>query len=167
MPVEKIVTSNEQKDIPEEEYLKKTEVSNNVDYNLDKIDEEKFQEFTKMVDYIKENGWEYGEEYKRIMNDKIKPFEEQIKDILDRNNESWENNNLDSMSDEEIADEADERMKNQPEKLRSQQELIKKINWNWSPEEIQKLNEIINENMADLKSFYDKITSNAYIKKAD
>ena len=80
-----------------------------------------------------------------------------IKNYKDKVNKS-----LDSMSDEEVANEADEIMKNQPEELKSQQELIKKINWNGSPEEIQKLNEIVNDSMGEVQSFYDKIN-----KKAD
>jgi hypothetical protein len=56
MAVEQIATSNEQEEAPKKADLKKTEVSNNIDYNLDKIDEEKFQEFKKMTDYIEKNG---------------------------------------------------------------------------------------------------------------
>jgi hypothetical protein len=54
-------------------------------------------------------------------------------------------------------------MKNQPEELKQQRELIKKINWNGSSEEIQKLNEIVNNNMVDVQNFYEKIIN----KKAD
>jgi len=136
---------------------KKTEVSNNIDYDLDTIDEEKFQEFKKMTDYIKKNGWEYGDEYNHIMEKSIKPFERQIKDILNKSNVTTESKDLDSKSDEEIAREADEIIKNQPEELNQQKELIKKINWNGSPEEIQKLNEIVNDGMGEVQSFYDKI----------
>ncbi len=163
MAVEQIATSNEQEEAPKKADLKKTEVSNNIDYNLDKIDEEKFQEFKKMTDYIEKNGWEYGEEYNNIMEKSIKPFEKQIKDILNKSNVIKENKDLDKKSDEEIAREADERMKNQPEELKQQRELIKKINWNGSSEEIQKLNEIVNNNMVDVQNFYEKIIN----KKAD
>ena len=156
--LEQIATSNEVNEAPKNVGVEKTEVSNNVDYNLDKIDEQKFQEFKEMTDYIKENGWEYGDEYNKIINDVIKPFEDQIQNILYKNKM---NKSLDSMSDEEIANEADEIMRNQPEELRSQQELIKKINWNGSPEEIQKLNEIVNDSMAEVQSFYDKINENS------
>ena len=150
--LEQIATSNTQDEAPKDVAVEKTEVSDNIDYNLDQVDEQKFQEFKEMTDYIKENGWEYGDEYNKIVNDVISPFESQIQNILDKNNKS-----LDSMSDEEIAKKADEIMKNQPKELKSQQELIKKINWNGSSEEIQKLNEIVNDSMAEVKSFYDKI----------
>lgn len=159
---EQITTSNESKnETPKNVVVEKTEVSNNIDYNLDQVDEQRFQEFKEMTDYIKENGWEYGDEYNKILKDVIKPFEDQIQNILDKNNKSKINKSLDSMSDEEIANEANERMKNQPEELKSQQELIKKINWNGSPEEIQKLNEIVNDSMAEVQSFYDKINENS------
>ena len=156
--VERIATSNnEQYEVTKDVKLTKTEVSNNVDYSLDTIDEQKFQEFKKMIDYIKENGGEYKNEYEDIMNKVIKPFEEKIKSILDKNKETKD---LDSLSDEELNNIADERMKNQPEELMKQQELIRKINNNGSPEEVQQLNEMVNENMVDVQNFYNKIMNN-------
>ena len=57
MAIEQIATSNnEQHEAPKNANLTKTEVSNNVDYSLDKVDEQKFNEYKKMTDYIKENG---------------------------------------------------------------------------------------------------------------
>ena len=69
-----------------------------------------------------------------------------------------ESKDLDSLSDQEIAKEAEERMKNQPEKLRKQQELIEKINNSWDGRAINKLNEIMTESMSDLQSFWEKIS---------
>ena len=165
MVVEQIATSNNgQKEAPKNVVnSKETDVSNKIDYKLNKIDEEKFKEFKKMADYIEKNGWEYREEYKKIMDERIKPFEKQLQDILNKSNENVTEENLDKKSDEEIAKEADKRMKNQPEEFKQQTELIKKINWNGSPEEIQKLNEIVNNNMTDVQNFYEKIIN----KKAD
>ena len=138
--------------------------SDAVDYNLDKVNEQKFQEFKKMTDYIKEKGWKYEEEYHNIVNKIITPFGEQIQKILNKNITK----NVDSMSDIEIAKEADKIMKNQPKEVNGQQELIKKINWNWSPKEISKLNEFVTENMTDVRSFYKKITEDKNTKeKAD
>ncbi len=152
MPIEQIATSNnEQQEAPKNEKLTKVETSNKIDYNLDSINEEKFQQFKEMTDYIKENGWEYEKEYQNIMNNVIKPLEENLNKILDKNKD------INSMSDKELADAAEEKMNNQPKKLREQQELIKKINGNWSQEEVQKLNEIVNNNMADVQDFYNKI----------
>lgn len=156
MPIEQIATSNnEQQEAPKNEKLTKVETSNNIDYNLDSINEEKFQQFKNMTDYIKEKGWEYEKEYKNIMNNIIKPFEENLNKILDKNKD------INSMSDKELADEAEAKMNNQPQELRKQQELIKKINGNWSQEEVQKLNEIVNNNMADVQNFYNKIMNAA------
>ena len=166
MVVEQIARSNEQEEAPKKANIKKTEVSNNVDYSLDKVDEQKFNEYKKMTDYIKENGWEYWKEYNDIMEKAIKPFEKQIKDILNKsdiNKTNIENKDLESMSDEEVAREAEKRLEPQPEELNWQKEIIKKINGNGSSEEIQKLNEIVNNNMADVQNFYEKIIN----KKAD
>ena len=160
--LEQVATSNKSNEAPKNVVVEKTEVSNNVDYNLDKVDEQKFLEFKEMTDYIRKNGWEYGDEYNKIIDNVITPFEDQLKNILSKNYKDKINKSLDSMSDEEVANEADEIMKNQPEELKGQQELIKKINWNGSPEEIQKLNEIVNDSMGEVQSFYDKIN-----KKAD
>ena len=66
--VETIVRSNEQTEAHKNAKFTKIEVSNNVDYSLDTIDEQKFQEFKKMTDYIKEKGREYEGEYDDIMN---------------------------------------------------------------------------------------------------
>lgn len=156
--IEKIATSNnEEYEAPKNEKLTKTEVSDKVDYSLDKVNEEKFNEFKKMADYIKENGKEYGDEYKNIVDKAITPFEEKISKIL--NKEKLKKNNIDvnSMSDEELQNEADKRLELQPEELDWQREILKKINNNWSSEEIQELNEIVNNNMADVQNFYDKI----------
>lgn len=158
-PVESIGVSNaveaNQKDIKWEMVWE----SNNIDLNLNKVDEKKFLEFKKMADYIKENGWEYEEEYKKIMEERIKPFEKQLQDILSKNNKSKESKDYSSQTDEEIAEEADEIINKQPEELRKQQALIAEINNNWTSEEINKLNEIMTEGMAEVQSFWDKINN--------
>ena len=57
MAFEQIATSNnEENEAPKTSDLTKKEESNKIDYNLDKVDEQKFQEYKKMTDYIKENG---------------------------------------------------------------------------------------------------------------
>jgi rRNA maturation endonuclease Nob1 len=156
--LETIATSNNgQYEAPKNVKPEKTEVSDKVDYNLDGIDEQKFQEFKKMTDYIKENGGEYKDEYEDIMNRVIKPFEEKIQSILNRNKETGD---LDSLSDEEVNRIANEVMERQPEEFTKQQELIRKINSNGSSEEIHRLNEMVNENKADVQKLYDKIKNN-------
>ena len=161
MAFEQIATSNnEENEAPKTSDLTKKEESNKIDYNLDKVDEQKFQEYKKMTDYIKENGWEYWDEYNNIMEKAIEPFEKQIQDILNKSNVnkiSVENKDLSSMSDEALNQEAEKRLEPQPEELKWQKEIIKKINWNGSSEEIQRLNEIINNNMSDVQNFWKKI----------
>lgn len=161
MAFEQIATSNnEENEAPKTSDLTKKEESNKIDYNLDKVDEQKFQEYKKMTDYIKENGWEYWDEYNNIMEKAIEPFEKQIQDILNKSNVnkiSVENKDLPSMSDEALNQEAEKRLEPQPEELKWQKEIIKKINWNGSSEEIQRLNEIINNNMSDVQNFWKKI----------
>ncbi len=131
--------------------------SNEVDVTLDKVDEKKFLEFKKMVDYIKENGWEYEEEYKKIMEDWIKPFEKQYQDILNKSKKPTENKDYSERTDKELENKAEEIRNRQPEEFDKQQALIAEINNNWTSEEINKLNEIMTEGMAEVQSFWDKI----------
>ena len=131
-----------------------------IDYSLDKVDEQKFQDYKKMTDYIKEKGWDFWDEYNNIMEKAIKPFEKLYKDILNKGNVNKinvENKDLSSMSNEALNQEAEKILEPQPEELDWQKEIIKKINWNGSPEEIQKLNEIISNNMADVQNYWKKI----------
>ena len=167
MAMQEIAESNraqqEVSEAPKGKTLEKAEESNKIDYNLDKVDEKKLQEYIDMTDYIRENGWkykEYNDEFNQIMEEKIKPFEKQIKDILEKSDgkrSKKEKVDRDSMSDEEIAKNADERLEHQPEELKKQQEIIARINDNWSPEEINKLNEIVAESMAEVQTFAKKI----------
>ena len=131
-----------------------------IDYSLDKVDEQKFQDYKKMTDYIKEKGWDFWDEYNNIMEKAIKPFEKLYKDILNKGNVNKinvENKDLSSMSNEALNQEAEKILEPQPEELDWQKEIIKKINWNGSPEEIQKLNEIISNNMTDVQNYWKKI----------
>lgn len=159
MTLEQIATSNnEEYEAPKNEKLTKKEVSDKVDYNLDKVDEKKFKKFKKMADYIKENGKEFWDEYRNIVNNAITPFEEKISKILNKEKFLKKNNiDVSSASDEQLQEEADKRAGLQPEELNWQREILKEIINNWSEQEIQQLNEIVNNNMADVQSFYDKI----------
>ena len=143
MAFEQIATSNnEENEATKTSDLTKKEESNKIDYNLDKVDEQKFQEYKKMTDYIKENGWEYWDEYNNIMEKAIEPFEKQIQDILNKSNVnkiSVENKDLSSMSDEALNQEAEKRLEPQPEELKWQKEIIK------------------NNNMSDVQNFWKKI----------
>lgn len=156
MALEKIATSNNEQQEAFRKPTTKTEVSNSIDYNLKEINEEKFNKFKEMTDYIKENGGEYWDEYRDIVNRIITPFEEKFQSIINK-----ETKDLDSLSDEELNNIANERMKKHPEELMKQKEVIRKINNNGSPEEIQQLNEMVNENMVDVQNFYSKIMNNA------
>ena len=167
---EEIAQSNQQeKEVTEGiNNAEKTEVSNQIDYDLDKVNKEKLQDFKDMAEYIKENGEEYKEyqeEFSQIMKDKIGPFEKQLNDLLYKSNPNGtqkENVDWDSVSDEDLNNDADIRLEHQPEELDGQKEIIAKIYENWSPEEIEKLYDIVNENMVDVQNFAAKIW---YFKK--
>ena len=78
-----IVSADMYTDTPNETDTPNKEES--LDKSLNKVDEEKFQEYVEMIDYIRENGWEYEEEYEGIVNNAIKPLEDQINKILNKN----------------------------------------------------------------------------------
>jgi hypothetical protein len=64
------------------------------------------------------------------MEERIKPFEKQLQDILNKSKKPTENKDYSSQTDEEIAEEADEIINKQPEELDKQQALIAEINNN-------------------------------------
>ena len=159
MALEKIATSNnEQNEAPKNAQLEKVEDS--IDYEKNNVDVAKLQEFKKMTDDIKKYGWEYKKEYRNIMRNIIKPFERKFKKIIDENKESRDFN---SMSDEELDNAANARMEGQPKKLEWQQELFKKITNGGLTDEVQQLYEIVNNNMVDVQSFWQKVTSKGTI----
>jgi len=129
-----------------------------IDTTKSEVDEEMFNNFKKMVDDIKDHGWVYEKQYNDIMNRIVKPFEEKIKIILDKNRETKD---ISSMSDEELNNVANERMELQPDELEWQKELFKKITESGSSEEIEQLYEMVNNNMADIQSFWDEYINNA------
>ena len=130
-----------------------------LDKSLNKVDEEKFQEYVEMIDYIRENGWEYEEEYEGIVNNAIKPLEDQINKILNKNmaNRNLETRNLVFMPNKEMEWVVAEILNGQPDGVNNFKDVIKAINENWSPDEILALNNIVNENMNDVQNFYTKI----------
>ena len=148
---EPVVEADMYTDTPNEE--------ESLDKSLNKVDEEKFQEYVEMIDYIRENGWEYEEEYEGIVNNAIKPLEDQINKILNKNmtNRNLETRNLVFMPNKEMEWVVAEILNGQPDGVNNFKDVIKAINENWSPDEILALNNIINENMNDVQNFYTKI----------
>lgn len=148
--LEKIATSNNE----ENEISQSTERTElKIDTTKNKVDEATFNNFQKMVNDIKNYGWEYKKEYDDIMDRVIKPFEERIQMILEKNKEAKD---LSSMSDKELEDVANGRMELQPDELEWQQELFKKITESGSSEEVEQLYEMVNNNMADVQAFWNQ-----------
>lgn len=155
--LEKIATANNE----QYEASKKTELTklqDTIDYSKNEINEEKFNDFKKMVDDIKNFWWEYKKQYDDIMDKVIKPFEDKIQRILYKNRET---KNVNAMSNEELNNEANERMELQPSELEWQQKLFQKITESGSSEEVEKLYEMVNNNMADVKTFWDEYINNS------
>ena len=152
-----IVSADMYTDTPNETDTPNKEES--LDKSLNKVDEEKFQEYVEMIDYIRENGWEYEEEYEGIVNNAIKPLEDQINKILNKNmaNRNLETRNLVFMPNKEMEWVVAEILNGQPDGVNNFKDVIKAINENWSPDEILALNNIVNENMNDVQNFYTKI----------
>ena len=152
----KIATSNnEQYEASQETEL--TKLKNTIDYSKNEINEAKFNDFKKMVDDIKNYWWEYKKQYDDIMDSVIRPFEDKIQKILYKNKET---KNVNAMSDEELNNEANGRMELQPSELEWQQELFQKITESGSSEEVEKLYEMVNNNMADVKTFWNEYINN-------
>ena len=160
MALERIATSNnEENEAPKNAQLK--EVKDSIDYEKNNVDVAKLQEFKKMTDDIQKYGWEYAKEYDDIMKKAISPFEKKIREILDKNEKSKD---INSMSNEELNNLANERMEGQPKELEWQQKLLKRITESGSSEDVQQLNEIVNNNMADVQAFRNRIKADQKMK---
>ena len=160
MALERIATSNnEENEAPKNAQLK--EVKDSIDYEKNNVDVAKLQEFKKMTDDIQKYGWEYAREYDDIMKKAISPFEKKIREILDKNEKAKD---INSMSNEELNNLANERMEGQPKELEWQQKLLKRITESGSSEDVQQLNEIVNNNMADVQAFRNRIKADQKMK---
>ena len=128
----------------------------NIDSSLNQVNEQTLREFARKMKYIHENGW--NEEKQPIDNIWAK-YESIIKKIFEEDeNVMWD---INTMSDKEVENAADRAMEDQPNKINEQKKVYMMAIWNASPEDIQKLNEFVNENMADVQNYYNKIINNS------